>query len=65
MNITCTLVAICMILRRLVLRHEGVNSILGYIYTKFMRPWLLRILEFSSVESVTAPRFRVVLAHNP
>jgi hypothetical protein len=49
LNIMCPLVATCMILRRLehnVHKHEGVNSILGYIYTKVIRPWLLGILEF-------------------
>jgi len=31
------------------------SNVLGYFYTKAIRPWLLRILEFSFVESGRAP----------
>lgn len=31
---------------------------LAHVYTKAIRPWLLRIMEFSLVESVTGPHFR-------
>ena len=30
----------------------------GRVYTKAIRPWLLRFLEISLVESVTGPHFR-------
>ena len=33
------------------------STYLGYVYTKAIRPWLLRILEFLSVESVTSLYF--------
>jgi hypothetical protein len=38
-------------------RGWGIGK-LGHVYMKAIRPWFLRILEFSLVESVMDPYFR-------